>query len=93
MFQVSSQWRNQGGQRGQLTPPKYLEGPALALEGPALALEGSALALEGPALALEGPALALEGPALALVGPALAWRARSGFEGSPSDFVEASLAF
>ena len=70
----------------KLTPPKYLEGPALALEGPlwlfewpalpfegpALALEGLALALEGPALALEGPALALEGPALALEGPALA---------------------
>ena len=78
--------RGGGGQRGQLTPPKYLEGPALAFlgarsafpgarsgfGGAALALEGPALALEGPALALEGPALALQGPALALVGPALA---------------------
>ena len=41
----ADQWRNQGGQRGQLTPPKYLEGPALPFEGPALALQRPALAL------------------------------------------------
>ena len=68
----SSQWGNQGGQRGQLTPPNYLEGPALALEGPLWLFEGPALPFEGPALALEGLALALEGPALALEGLTLA---------------------
>ena len=79
-FAARSQWRNHGGQRGQLTPPKYLEGARSGF-------------LRGPLCLWRGLLLPWRGSLLPWRGSLLPWRGRSSFGGARSGFRGARSGF